>query len=235
MRCRRICRELLWLARFGEFGPSSQPHLEHLAACRACRDEVGFDRAMVEQLRIALAARIDGATPSPSAWDRILARAQDPEPRVGERLWGWSTSMVSRLRFATAMAGTGLALILALNTQIVPLGLPASDADGQRGEPSALERVPRVPPPQSALAALLEQWGGAGDGASRPDPEAVMALAGRVPQADSGATAPVAQPQLRISFQSTQTPEPEPAGAIASIQSEGASSSPSGSEPGVPS
>jgi RNA polymerase sigma-70 factor (ECF subfamily) len=88
MKCRRICRELLWLARFGEFGPSSQPHLDHLANCRGCRDEVGFDRAMVEQLRIALAERIADAAPSPSAFDRIWARAQTPEPRPAARLWG---------------------------------------------------------------------------------------------------------------------------------------------------
>ena len=66
MSCRRTCRELLWLTRFGEFGPSSAPHLEHLSGCRSCRDEVGFDRAMVQQLRLALAVRVTSDTPSES-------------------------------------------------------------------------------------------------------------------------------------------------------------------------
>ena len=132
MKCRRICRELLWLARFGEFGPSSQPHLDHLANCRGCRDEVGFDRAMVEQLRIALAERIADAAPSPSAFDRIWARAQTPEPRPAARLWGWSTAVIGRMRFATAMAGTGLALVLALNMNVVPVAGPASSAANAR-------------------------------------------------------------------------------------------------------
>ena len=156
MRCRRICRELLWLARFGEFGPELAAAPRSPRGCRGCRDEVGFDRVMVEQLRIALAARIDGVTRRPARGIGSSPARRIPEPRVGRAALGLVAGMVSRLRFATAMAGTGLALMLALNTQIVPLGLPASDADGQRGEPSALERVPERRPAQSALAALQE-------------------------------------------------------------------------------
>lgn len=125
MSCRRICRELLWLTRFGEVGVDSAPHLEHLSGCRPCRDEVGFDRAMVQQLREALLARVADADPSPTAWANIVARAQAPEsPRV--RLREWSTALVARLRVATGVAFTGLALILTLNTQIVPAGGPGS-------------------------------------------------------------------------------------------------------------
>ncbi len=235
MRCRRICRELLWLARFGEFGPSSQPHLDHLAGCQGCRDEVGFDRAMVDQLRIALAARIEHASPSSSAWDRILARAQSPEPRRGERLLGWSTALLARLRFATAMAGTGLALVLALNMEVIPVGVPVTDGASSDGESGALQQVPRVPPVPSALEQLVDAWGGPNqEGAARPDPEAAMVI-GRVPQPTAASIDQPVESQLRIVFRATQTPEPEPAGVSAAIQTEGTTSSPSGSEPGVPS
>ena len=125
MSCRRTCRELLWLTRFGEFGPSSAPHLEHLAGCRSCRDEVGFDRAMVQQLRLALAVRVTNDTPSESTWERILARAQTPEPSQPSGIWRWLASIVARQRMATAMAGTGLALVLALNMEVVPVGMSA--------------------------------------------------------------------------------------------------------------
>jgi hypothetical protein len=140
MSCRRVCRELLWLARFGELGPDSQPHLDHLTNCRGCRDEVGFDRAMVEQLRAALAERIAHAAPSPRAWETILERARAPEPRsMGWR--AWSSALVGRLRL-TALAASGLALVLALNTQVVPMTVPAAtDAGPPTSESITLARV----------------------------------------------------------------------------------------------
>ncbi|MGI8999160.1 MAG: hypothetical protein ACR2GO_05580, partial [Candidatus Limnocylindria bacterium] len=98
MRCRRICRELLWLARFGEFGPSSAPHLDHLAHCGGCRDEVGFDRALVQHLRVALAERIEDAAPSPNAWSVILERAQAPERGIGAFLHSRAEAFAARLR-----------------------------------------------------------------------------------------------------------------------------------------
>ena len=120
MTCRRICRELLWQARFGELGPGSAPHLEHLTDCRSCRDELGFDRALVRQLRTALAARIEGAVPSPQAWQGVLARMSRPEPQPS-RLRAWSTMLVARLRVGSAMAGATLAVVMALNVEIVPM------------------------------------------------------------------------------------------------------------------
>lgn len=120
MSCRRICHELLEQARFGELGPGSAPHLEHLTDCRACRDELGFDRALVRQLRTALAERIEGATPSPRAWEGVLARMSRPEPRPS-RLRAWSTMLVARLRFGSAMAGATLAFLVALNIEVVPV------------------------------------------------------------------------------------------------------------------
>jgi hypothetical protein len=118
MRCKRICRELLWLARFGEFGPSSAPHLDHLASCRGCRDEVGFDRALVQQLRLALAERIANEEPSSRAWDVILARAQAPEGGLAGFLRGNAASLAARLRTATAVTAMALAGIIATSTQV---------------------------------------------------------------------------------------------------------------------
>ena len=134
MTCRRICRELLWQARFGELGPGSAPHLEHLTDCRNCRDELGFDRALVRQLRTALAARVEGVAPSPRAWEGVLARMAHPEPRPS-RLRAWSTMLVARLRFGSAMAGATLAILVALNVEVVPVR-PSDALDGASALPS---------------------------------------------------------------------------------------------------
>jgi len=172
MSCRRICRELVWLSRFGELGPSSQPHLDHLVGCRSCRDEVGFDREMVRQLRVALAERIEGMQPSSSAWETILKRAQAPEPRGFSAWWQRSIGLVGRLRTATAMAGTGLALVLALQMEIMPLPA-ASPSDA--GEPSTPDRA-------GAFDTWLPVGERVGVGGTRPvttaqpHPESVLAL-----------------------------------------------------------
>lgn len=216
MSCRKICRELLWLARFGEFGPSSQPHLDHLASCRPCRDEVGFDRAMVEQLRIALAERIAIATPPSTAWDRILARAQAPETPAATRFWEWSTGLVARLRWATAMAGTGLALVLALNMEVVPISAPEVDDGAASWEASSLTQVPRIPVQRSSLEQLTRAWGGGVADARPSDPEAELLSATRgqaPPRGGNAGAEPEPEPneapaELRLVFRPSQTPEP---------------------------
>ncbi len=119
MSCRRIRRELLWLVRFGDFDAGSAPHLEHLSGCQRCRDEVGLDRGLVRQLRTALAERIGDATPSPSAWEGVLARMRQPEPSVTRQ---WPARLAGLLRAGSAMAGASLALVLALNLEMVPIG-----------------------------------------------------------------------------------------------------------------
>jgi len=119
MSCRRIRRELLWLVRFGDFDIGSAPHLEHLAGCQDCRDEVGLDRALVRQLRTALAARIGDATPSPSAWDGVLARMRQPEASPTRP---WTTRLAAFLKAGSAMAGASLALVVALNLEMTPIG-----------------------------------------------------------------------------------------------------------------
>ena len=123
MSCRRIRRELLWLVRFGDFDAGSAPHLEHLANCQDCRDEVGIDRALVRQLRTALAARIGDATPSPSAWDGVLARMRQPEPRAARPR---TSRLAAFLRAGSAVAGASLALVVALNLEMAPIGAAPS-------------------------------------------------------------------------------------------------------------
>lgn len=153
MTCRRICRELIWQARFGELGPGSTPHLEHLTDCRACRDELGFDRALVRQLRTALAERVEGAAPSPRAWEGILARMARPEPQPS-RLRAWSATLVARLRFGSAMAGATLAFVLALNIDVVPVR-PSDGAAGGTLQSAAPPRPLGLADgfPQAALSA----------------------------------------------------------------------------------
>jgi hypothetical protein len=148
MTCRRICRELLWLTRFGEIGQDSAPHLDHLAGCHACRDEIGFDRAMVQQLRLALAERVGDAAPSPAAWDGVLDRMRRPEPQPS-RVRAWTVRLAAGLRAGTAMAGASLALILALNLEVVsilPPGLSGTD------QPTATAGRDGVPP------GAIQQW-----------------------------------------------------------------------------
>lgn len=147
MSCRRTRRELLWLVRFGDFDAGSAPHLEHLAGCQGCRDEVGLDRALVRQLRTALAERIGDASPSPSAWDGVLARMGQPEPA----LRAWSSRLAAILRAGSAMAGASLALVLALNLELAPIG-PI---------PTPVSTDPEVTSTASAgRGAGLRQWEG---------------------------------------------------------------------------
>ena len=145
MSCRRICRELLWLARFGEFGPSSAPHLDHLADCRNCRDEVGFDRALVQQLRLALAERIEHAAPSPAAWSVILERAQEPERGIGGFLRGRAGALAARLRTATAITAMALAGIIATSTHVAITHPEAGSAETEVLTSSAGELFERQP------------------------------------------------------------------------------------------
>ncbi len=154
MSCRRICRELLWLARFGEFGPSSAPHLDHLVHCGHCREEVGFDRALVQQLRLALAERIEHADPSPAAWGAILERAQTPERGLRGFLRDQAISMAARLRTATAVTAVALAGIIATSTHVAITHPEAGSAEtevvrnaaGEQFERQALIPRPREVP-----------------------------------------------------------------------------------------
>ena len=150
MSCRRISRELLWLARFGEFGPSSAPHLDHLVHCGNCRDEVGFDRALVRQLRLALAERVQHANPSPAAWGVIRERAQTPERGIAGFLHFHAAALAARLRTATAITAMALAGIIATSTHVAITQPEAGWAETQLMPSAAgeqFERAALVPRP----------------------------------------------------------------------------------------
>lgn len=205
MSCRRICRELLWLARFGELGPRSQPHLDHLVGCRGCRDEVGFDREMVRQLRVALAERVEGLQPSSTAWEGILRRAQAPEPGRFAAWWQRSLGLVSRLRTATAMAGTGLALVLALQMEIMPM-VPLGSSDGATDGPQ--QSVERMAALERGNRAVLQVT------PAQPHPETVIALPlARADLQPAGPQVPEAPPGELVTLELTFRPSGPPATA----------------------
>jgi hypothetical protein len=133
MSCRKVCRELVELFRFGELDRRSAPHLEHLATCRGCRDEVGFDRELVERLRFALAQRIEHEGPSGAAFAAILARAQSTEP-LGWRRWLRLNPgvLAERLRAASGVAVVGLAVLLSTGTQIDIVQAPDRPSGNER-------------------------------------------------------------------------------------------------------
>jgi hypothetical protein len=236
MSCRRVCRELLWLSRLGELGPSSQPHLDHLVDCRSCRDEVGFDREMVRQLRVALAARIEGMQPSPSSWETILRRAQAPEPSRFAAWWQRSIGLVGRLRTATAMAGTGLALVLALQMEVVPIPQPSPDATIESPDLSMLEE-----PHPYAAAVVGRNSRSAPVAVGRPHPEAVLTLppprgaAEAEPDVANNDAPPGALVVLDIRFERTTTAVPEPATEEAVSEPVEEPVTPVSSQPGQPS
>ncbi len=155
MRCRRICRELLWLARFGEFGPSSAPHLDHLSQCGNCRDEVGFDRALVQQLRVALAERTameEG--PSPRAWESILERAVAPDHGIWSFVHRHAAGFAARLRTATAVTAMALAGIIATSTHVAITHPEAGSAETEIAPSAAgelYERQALVPRPRTGF------------------------------------------------------------------------------------
>jgi hypothetical protein len=187
MRCKRICRELLWLARFGEFGPSSAPHLDHLAGCAGCRDEVGFDRALVHQLRVALAERIANEEPSSGAWSVILARAQAPERGVVGFLRGHAVSLASRLRTATAVTAMALAGIIATSTQVAITHPQAGSAEtevrqGGHGLDERFELRPLVPRPRQVATPVVYV-----PAVAPLDPEAAFLVGATLPSAASAA------------------------------------------------
>lgn len=172
MSCRRICRELVELFRFGELDRRSAPHLEHLANCRGCRDEVGVDRELVERLRFTLAQRVENAGPSGSAFAAILARAQSDEPR-GWRRWVQLNPrlLADRLGAASAVAVVGLAVLLSASTQF-DIVQDFADSSGERSFNEA--PAARFAGLRSSRAAEAERTNGAAASASAFRPRLVI-------------------------------------------------------------
>lgn len=140
MSCRRLRRELIELFRFGGLDWRSAPHLDHLADCRSCRDEVGLDRLLVQQLRVALAERVEGAAPSGDAWAAIVARAQEPGGGLATLLRRHVVGLSSGLRTATAVSAIGLAVVMAAAPD-VNIRVPETAAGPvSAGDPTAAMR-----------------------------------------------------------------------------------------------
>ena len=114
MSCRRVSRELIERFRFGELDRRSAPHLDHLVGCGRCQEEIGFDRALVRQLRRALAERIAASEPSPLAFAAVRERALREEQRHAwsVRAWRWARvapagAAMAVMLFAVATGGDG--------------------------------------------------------------------------------------------------------------------------------
>jgi hypothetical protein len=132
MSCRDVRRVVSEYCLFGEQEELTTPHLDHLSGCRSCQDEAGIDRALVRELRRALAARVEGAAPSAGVWQVVLRRAQTEEAApAGWRRWlgigqGVSAAMpmMARLRTASVLSTMALAVMMANGQNSMP-ALPA--------------------------------------------------------------------------------------------------------------
>ena len=138
MSCHKVRRELLERFRFGELDGRSAPHLDHLRACVACRDDVGLDRTVVRSLQRALAERIADAAPSPTAFEAIRQRAlETPSVSWGDRLWRWAR---------VVPAGAAIALVgFAIVSGVPDGGVPQAAAARQAAWPGLQERAPYDP------------------------------------------------------------------------------------------
>jgi hypothetical protein len=146
--------------------------------------------------------------PSPQVWEQILRRAQAPDPEPPS---GWLTRLgiaAARRRTTTAMAGTALALVLALNMEVVSLipvtADPSLDAvvteadagDSQRwARPSARRQdgAPSVEAQAEAPRVVI---------ATGPEVRMTGIVAGLTPPSASAVTAPDPEPEVRVVFRS---------------------------------
>lgn len=148
MSCHRVSRELLERMRFGELDHRSAPHIDHLADCARCQEEVGMDRALVRQLRRALVERVEEREPSPTAFAVVRERALREEDHATwlTRTWRW-----------VRLAPAGAAMAVMLVTFVL-----GDDA----GRPTAFEPRTSVWPGMLELAEnnvhlLRDPWGDA--------------------------------------------------------------------------
>jgi anti-sigma factor RsiW len=157
MSCSRARRELLELFALGEeLGPRSGPHLAHLESCADCRREMGIDRALVENLRRALRARVEGRAPSEGSWGLVRRRTVDRPMRpwtVRVVHWGGIASAAAAgiMMFAVATApgttlfpGTESPFVASAARRAVP---PVEEARGWPPEHSSTYPAPQTYPP----------------------------------------------------------------------------------------
>jgi len=169
--CSRVRRELLEHFRFPqELGSRSGPHLAHLESCAACREEVGINRELVEQLRRALRERVEGSDPSAASWDLVRRRTVERPARPWTlRVLRWGSllpaAVAGILMFAT-VSETGL-----LNGTRAPAPVTTSAAErtvprvdqatgGQAPKnryPQAPRGVPELPNGSEEVASNFEE------------------------------------------------------------------------------
>ena len=157
MSCKRAQRELLEHFALGEeLGSRSAPHLAHLQSCADCRREVGIDRELVENLRRALRARVDGSAPSEASWELVRRRTIDRPARSWTARvvqWGGMVSVAAAagtMMFAVATApesrfpGTQSPFVASAAKRAVP---PVDEASGLSGADASMYIAPRTEPP----------------------------------------------------------------------------------------
>ena len=195
MTCRKVSRELLERFRFGEeLDARSAPHLEHLQTCPTCREEVGLDRALVNQLRRALRARVEDYEPSAASWQLVRERALAADSAVLS--WtSWFRRLTAGLRAAGAVAAVALVVMIGTgglggDDGVAAFQLSATGrgqlafADSMPSDPPPYE-APRVwypptplPPPAAGRQSVIMAYGKTGEAVAttRPVPRAVTGL-----------------------------------------------------------
>ena len=151
MTCRRVSRELLERFRFGEeLDARSAPHLEHLQTCPTCREEVGLDRALVNQLRRALQARVEVYEPSAASWQLVRERALAADSAVLS--WtSWFRRLTAGLRAAGAVAAVALVVMIGTGGRGGDEGVAAFELSARgRGQLAFADSLPADPPPYQA-------------------------------------------------------------------------------------
>ena len=144
MSCSQARRELLEYFALGEeLTPHSAPHLAHLESCADCRREMGIDRELVRNLRLALLARVEGHGPSGASWEQVRSRTVDRPARP------WGTQVVHWRGMVSAAAAAGM-MLFAVATAPQTATLPMT----QSSFASAARRV--VPPVQDARGLVAE-------------------------------------------------------------------------------
>lgn len=134
MSCSQARRELLEYFALGEdLTPQSAPHLAHLESCADCRREMGIDRGLVRNLRLALQARVEGHAPSGASWERVRSRTVDRPARP------WTAHVMHWRGMVSAAAAAGM-MLFAVATAPQTATLPLT----QSSFASAARRV--VPP-----------------------------------------------------------------------------------------